>query len=338
DKVAVLGILEAVETLLADGFTPARTICLAFGHDEEIDGLAGAAAIVKHFEDAGTRFEFVLDEGMLIVEGIIPGLDPAAALIGLSEKGFANVTLTVRSTGGHSSIPPSETAVGILSNAIARLEATPMEPRLDGPTREMFRWVAPEMSFGMRLVMGNLWLTGPLVRSQLAAAPATNAAIRTTAAPTMLQGSPKANVLAGEASAVINYRILPGDTPDDVLEHVRTVIDDDRVSVELGPGTPSVPSPVSSVDSAAFDTIAASVRAVFPEVVVAPSLVIPATDARYYARVADDAYRLLPIVVTSEDLDRFHGVNERIAVDGYTRGIVFYADLMRRAAGGTHGR
>ena len=174
DKAGVLGILEAAEHLLAAGFEPRRTIHFAFGHDEELGG-NGAEAITARLKEQGAKIEFVLDEGMMIVEGIIPGLGPPAALIGLAEKGYANVTLAVESEGGHSSMPPGETAVGILSAAVARLEANPMPSRLEGPVEAMFRWVSPEMSLAPRIVLGNLWLFGPLVRAELAGSPPTNA-------------------------------------------------------------------------------------------------------------------------------------------------------------------
>ncbi len=331
DKVGVLGILEAAEYLLATGFEPERTLYFAFGHDEELDG-TGAVAIAAALKARGAQIEFVLDEGMMIVEGIIPGLEAPAALIGLAEKGFANVTLSVETQGGHSSVPPQQTAVGILAAAVARLEDNPMQARLEGPVQEMFRWLAPEMSLGPRIVIGNLWLFGPLVSAQLASVPETNATIRTTAAATMLSASDAPNVLARRASAVINYRVLPGDTLEDVLGHVRRVVDDARVRVELGPGEANGPTAVSPVDADAFDHIAASVRAAFPEAFVAPSLVIPATDARHYGALTDKVYRLLPIAVATEDVARFHGIDERITIAGYADAISFYAELIRRAA------
>jgi len=333
DKVGVLGILEAAELLLIAGFEPRRTIYFAFGHDEELDG-DGAKAIAAHLKAQNARIDFVLDEGMMIVEGIIPGLAPPAALIGLAEKGYANVTLAVETDGGHSSIPPQETAVGILSRAVARLESNPMPAHMEGPVKQMFRWLSPEMSLGPRIVLANLWLFRPLVQAELARSPPTNATIRTTAAPTMLSASKKANVLARRASAVVNYRLLPGDSLQDVLAHVRDAVNDPRVKLSFAPNEPTAATSVSPVNSEGFRNIAASVRGVFPQVVVAPSLVIPATDARHYAIVSDSVYRLLPIVVTAEDLERFHGIDERISVKGYADAISFYAEVMRREVSG----
>ncbi|MDP2602912.1 MAG: M20/M25/M40 family metallo-hydrolase, partial [Deltaproteobacteria bacterium] len=185
DKVSVLGILEAVEHLLSAAFQPQRTIYLAFGHDEEIGGHNGAARIAELLRARGVDLEYVLDEGMNIVDGIIPGIAAPAALIGIAEKGYLSLELSVETVGGHSSIPPAGTAIGIISRALHRLEAAPFPARIEGPTRQMLEFLGPEMAWPQRLALANLWIFDPLVRKQLAASPLTNAIMRTTLAPTL---------------------------------------------------------------------------------------------------------------------------------------------------------
>jgi carboxypeptidase PM20D1 len=216
DKIGVLALLEAVETLVAQGFHPRRTVYLAFGHNEETQG-SGAARIAQLLRERGVRPEFVLDEGSVIGRGLVPGLAKRVALIGIAEKGYASVELTVRNAGGHSSMPPRETAVGALARAIERLEEHQMPERLDGPTRLMLEQLGPEFPYVQRMAVANLWLFGPLVERQLAAAPSTNASIRTTTAPTIFQAGVKDNVLPASARAVVNFRILPGDSVGSVL-------------------------------------------------------------------------------------------------------------------------
>ncbi|UCE88129.1 MAG: M20 family peptidase, partial [Pseudomonadota bacterium] len=310
DKVGVTAILEAIEWLLALEFQPRRTVYLAFGHDEEVGGAQGAAQIAAHLAQQGVRLQFVLDEGMMVTEGIVPGVAEPVALIGIAEKGYADVELVATAAGGHTSIPPSQTAAGIVAGTIARLERSPMPARLADPARQLFEHAGPEMSFAFRMLFANLWLFEPLVLGQLAAQPATNAVIRTTAAPTMLRGSERPNVLPASAAAVVNYRILPGDTIDDVLEHVRRTVDDDRVTVQLYTEDSHEPSTQSSTDSSGFRAIERSIREVFAGTIVAPALVVPATDARHYAQMAADVYRFAPLRVGSEDLARFHGTDE----------------------------
>jgi carboxypeptidase PM20D1 len=331
DKASLVGILQAVEHLLAEGFAPRRSVLLAFGHDEEVGGARGAAAIARALGERGVAPLFVLDEGGAVTEGLVPRVAAPVALVGIAEKGYLSVELTVESEGGHSSVPPPETAVGILARAIDALERHPARAAIVGPARRLFDFLGPEMDFASRVAFANLWLFGPLVRSRLAAAPPTDALIRTTTAPTMLEGSIKENVLPVRARGVVNFRIRPGNSVASVLEHVRATIADGRVRVAtLGP-TLSEPSPESRVDSTGFTTVARTVRQLFPGAVVAPTLVLGATDARHYAALGADVYRFLPFTLGPDDVRRPHGVDERIGVEDYQRTVRFYEQLIRNA-------
>ena len=332
DKSTVLGLLEAVERLLADGFRPRRTVLLAFGEDEEVGGEEGAAAIAALLAARGVRPAWALDEGMAIVDGMIPGLDRPLAAVGVAEKGFVTFDLTVETEGGHSSMPPPESAIGILAAALARLEAAPMALALDGPARQGFEFLSPEMPFGGRLAFANLWLFGPLVERELAARPAGAALLRTTIAPTLLEAGVKDNVLASRARAAVNARIQPRDSIAAVARHVRRAVADPRVRLTLRPGMRSEPSPVSPASGPGFQAVGRAVREVFPEAVVAPWLVLGATDGRHYAGVAGAVYRFAPLRLRPEDLARIHGTDERIAIAAYADMIRFYVRLLSASA------
>jgi carboxypeptidase PM20D1 len=327
DKVSVLAALEAVETLLAQGFTPARTVILAFGHDEEVAG-HGADSIVQRLRARGIHPAFVLDEGGAIADGILPGVARPVALVGIAEKGYVSVALTVEGTGGHSSMPPPETAVGVLARAIVRLEDHPFPGRLAGPAAMLFDVVARTMPFVPRMIFANQWLFGPLLLRRLESAPTTNALVRTTTAPTMIEGSPKDNVLPGRARAIVNFRILPGDSVAAVIERVRRVVADPRVDVRAAAGQASDPSPVSGIATLGFRGIARAAAEVTPGVIVAPWLVVGATDARHYAAITPNAYRFLPLVLDNGDLGRVHGVDERVSVAGYAGAVRFMRRLV----------
>jgi carboxypeptidase PM20D1 len=331
DKIGVLALLESVETLIVQGFHPRRTIYLAFGCDEEMQG-NGAARIARLLRERGVRPEFVLDEGSVIGRGLVPGVSKPVALIGIAEKGYASVELTVRGVGGHSSMPPRETAVGALARAIHRLEAHQMPERLDGPTRLMLEQLGPELPYIQRTAVANLWLLGPLIERQLAAAPSTNASIRTTTAPTIFQAGVKDNVLPASARAVVNFRILPGDSIGSVLEHVRSVVNDARVHARLL-GTASNPSPVSSTTSFGYHVLELTTRQLFPNAVAAPFLVLGATDSHHYASLTPNVYRFLPVTLTSTDLARVHGTDERVSIKDYGQAIRFMIQLLRTADG-----
>lgn len=329
DKVSVMAILEAVEFLLSKRSLPGPTILLAFGHDEEIGGQAGAARVAAILKERGIHVKYALDEGSVITTGIIPGLKSPAALIGIAEKGSASIELVALSPGGHSSMPPPQTAAGIIAAALASLEAHPMPAAVDGPIAGLFDRLAPEMPFWSRLAITNQWLLGGMIVGQLEKSPTTNAALRTTTAVTIIEAGVKDNVLPARARAVVNFRIKPGDSVKDVLAHVQEVVSDRRVEIRLlYPDSAAGPSRQSSSDSLAFRTIEKTIRQVMPDAVVAPSLVVAATDTRHYEELADDVYRFQPIVLGPDDTRRIHGTDERIAVEGYKDCVRFYVQLL----------
>lgn len=337
NKSAVVGTLEAVEILLSEGFRPARTIYLAYGHDEEVGGMHGAREIAALLKSRGVELEMVVDEGGIIGDGVLPGISEPVALVGIAEKGFVSIELSTRTGGGHSSLPPPQSAVGIVSAAVARLEHTHMDARLEGPTRQLFDRTGPRFSLLQRAVFANLWLTTPLVLARLEKRPSTNAMVRTTTAPTIFQAGTKDNVLPSHARAVINFRILPGDTVATVVEHVRHVIDDDRVEIKIGGRFSAEPSAVSSTESEAFRTLERAIRTVAPDAIVAPYLVVVVTDARHYSELSRNVFRFLPLRLSARDLDRMHGTNERIGIREYEDAIRTYRQLVIDAAGAQTG-
>jgi len=331
DKTGVVGLLQAAELLLEAGFTPRRTIVLALGHDEEIGGRHGAKAIAAALQARGERFAFVLDEGGTIVSEAIPGLEREAALVGVAEKGFANVVLSLRDEGGHASMPPRTGAIGRLAAAVAAIEDEPMPARLHGATRMMLDGMAPHMTMPMRTALSNLWLLSPAIERVLASQPASNATVRTTLAPTMMHAGVAPNVLAAHGEVVVNARILPGDTIDDVLAHVREVIDDPGIEVSCRDDCWE-PSPVASVDDEGYEVVRRAIAQVFPAAIVVPYLTVGATDARHYAGVARQAYRFLPIRMRAADRTRLHGTDEQTTVEGFADAVRFYMTVMKLAA------
>jgi carboxypeptidase PM20D1 len=334
NKSAVLGTLEAVEMLLKERFRPARTVYLAYGHDEETGGVGGARQIAALLEARGIELEMVLDEGGVIGDGVLPGISGPVAFVGIAEKGFVTIELSTRAGGGHSSLPPRQSAIGILSAAVARLEQNQMHPRLEGAAREMLERIGPQSSSLQRVLFANLWLTRPFVIRRLEGSSVTNAMVRTTTAVTIFEGGTKDNVLPSYAKAVINFRILPGDRIATVVQHVRRTIDDDRVEIKTAGRFSAEPSAVASTGSNSFRILERAIRSVAPDTTVAPYLVVVATDARHYSGLSRNVFRFLPLRLTSRDLDRIHGRNERIGIRDYETTIRTYRRLIIEAAGG----
>jgi len=333
DKVTVVGVLEAVDTLLAENFQPKRTVYLAFGQDEEIGGLQGAELVGQLLKSRGVEIEFLQDEGGLITKGMVPGVSVPVAVIGTSEKGYLSLVLSVDLEGGHSSMPPKESSIGILSEAVHRVETHPMPPHVHGPVGEFLDYAAGCASFPLNAVFKNLWLFAPVVQQVLASSPDTNALLRTTAAPTIFRAGAKDNIMPSRAEAVVNFRILPGDTIAGVTEHVREVVHDPRIKLEpIGGEPPTEPSKQSSPESPNFKRLQRTLTQIYPEAVSVPFVYIAASDTKHYAPITKDVYRFLPILADPADLERIHGTNERIGVQNFAKAVQYYAQLIRNAS------
>lgn len=333
DKAGLMAILEAAELLLEEGFRPARTFYLAFGHDEEVGGFEGARRTAELLRERGVEPALVVDEGGVIAVGMLEGVDRPVALVGIGEKGYANLELAVRGEGGHSSMPPREPAVAVLGRALWDLSRNPMPPRL-GPAAPTFEHLAPEMGLLPRILFANRWLFGPLIRRQLSRDPATDALIRTTTAPTMLQGSAKENVLPVTARGLVNVRLLPGDSVAHVVAHARRAVGSDRVHVRLPPESVEVEAPpVSPAAGPTFEMMTRTLRQTYPEALVAPYLLFGATDSRWFTYLTPHIYRMRHLRIGPEDRARIHGTDERVAVEDHERGIGFWRQLILNADG-----
>ena len=334
DKGNVMAIMEAVELLAASDFKPRQTVYLVFGQDEELGGLRGAAQVAKLLKQRGVQLQFVLDEGLLITEGLLAGLSKPAALVGVAEKGYLSLQLTASATPGHSSMPPpqaGQSAIGMLSAALARLEDQQMPLSVRGLSQEMFETLAPEMSGANRVFLSNMWLFKPIIEQQLKKVASTNATLRTTTALTVFNAGNADNVLPGRANATVNFRLLPGDSSDAVVDHVTQAVGNAGVKIEKAAGF-SEASKVAHTDAAGYQLIARTVRQLNADVIVAPGLMIGATDSRHFDGVADNIYKFSPVRAKPEDLKRFHGTNERISTANYVELIQFYHQLLRNAA------
>ncbi len=332
DKISAFGILEASEQLLKENYFPERDIYFAFGHDEEISGLRGAKEIAKLFKSKNLEFEYVLDEGTLVLNDAMPGLSKPLALIGIAEKGYVTLNLNVElDEGGHSSMPGKETAIGIISKAINNLQENPFPARIDGASAELFAHVGPEMSPLFKTLFSNMWLFESVLINQLGNISTSNAMIRTTTAPTIISGGFKENVLPTTVNAKVNFRILPGETKESVVNYVKNIIDDQRVSITQIPGG-SDPSKVSSTESFGYRVLERSIKEIFPETIICPSLVVAGTDSRHYQEVSENILRFLPIQLEKSDLTRIHGYNECIPISGYKKAIRFYYQLIKNSS------
>lgn len=327
----VLGILEAVENLLQRGYEPERTIYLGFGHDEEIDGEFGAREISRMLKERGIELEFLLDEGLPVVEQLFTGLNTPIAFVAVAEKGYLSLELTCEANGGHSSVPQGMTAIAQLSNAIRKLEENPMPAKVDKLVKSSLVGMIPGLSYPFRVVFANIWLFNSMLKKVLTGRPETDATLRTTTATTIFESGLKENLIPTMARAIVNFRIHPNDTVEDVIRHVSRTVNDENIRITKLNGYIN-PSTISNPENKNYKILANSIRQVFPGVTVSPSLMIGATDARHYADLTENIYRFFPLRASQDDLDRVHGTNERIAIDNYKEIIQFYARFILNTA------
>jgi carboxypeptidase PM20D1 len=329
DKVGVLGILEATEKLLNEKFTPERTIYFAFGHDEEVMGKNGASAIASYLKQKNLSFEYILDEGLMVTDKIVPGIDEPVALIGIAEKGYLTIKLSVKLHGGHGSMPLKENCISVLSSALIKIQEHPFKPEITEPVNQFLESIGPEMPFFKKIIFANRWLFKSLIKSAYQKTESGNALLTTTISPTIFQSGSKDNVIPAEAFATLNIRSLPGHSHEEIIEELKKIFKDERIKIEVLHSLP--PSPISSTQSSGFLQIQKTIREIFPHTFVAPSLMIAGTDSKHYASLSPNIYRFLPIRLKQNELKRIHGANEKISEKDYLQAIRFYYQLIHNS-------
>lgn len=329
-KNHLICLIESVETLLEEGYQPKRTVYLCLGHNEEIVAGSnnGAHELSKVLEERGVRLDSVIDEGGAMLPAKVKGiLDANLTGIGVAEKGYADFKITVTSKGGHSSQPPKHTAIGILAKKVQNLENHQFKAKLLPFVYNLFIKIGRRTSFLGRVVFCNLWLLKPLVLKAMTMIPPAASMVRTTTGVTMASGSPASNVLPQKASVTVNFRIMPGETIEDVRKHIEKYMGGDNVEIEFIKG--KEPSLVSPTDTRAFDTLSRLAVAMDNRNIVAPYLVMGGTDAYNYENVCENIYRFAPFTVDTQLLLTTHGTNERIPVGQLTQGVEFFKRYIR---------
>lgn len=325
-KGTLAAMLQAAEEMIEQGFIPSRDIFFCFSGDEETYGPT-TGEIIRFLKENGWEPDFVLDEGGKMDTAPLPGFTGLAAMVGVAEKGMAQLRLSVTGPGGHASRPPRETQTDILVRAMERLRKNLWPMRFTPPVRECMRALSPRCVFPWRLMYKYPDLYYALLCARFEHDAGEEAALlRTTSALTQLSGSAAANVLPDVASAGYNLRLLPGDTPEGAAQRVRRIIQDSRVKVDLAAG--NEPSPVSETGGPAFDRIRRAVNAVWPEAVTAPALMVGATDAYYYSLFCPRVYRFSPLLVSAEESAAVHAANERVPVLALVQAVAFYQALL----------
>ncbi|MDE5524834.1 M20/M25/M40 family metallo-hydrolase [Elizabethkingia meningoseptica] len=328
-KGMLFALMESMTGLIKNNETPQRDIYLAFGFDEEVGGRKGAVKIAEYFKSKGLEFDAVYDEGGVVLEkGSISGINSDVALIGCAEKGFLSARIKVKGLGGHSSMPPMESAIGKAAVIMQRLEDHQMKPVITPLIQEFFDNVGGQMPFATRMALANRWLLNPLLLSQLTKNNSTNALVRTTTALTMMKGSDGTNVLSPEVEFVVNFRLLPGNTVKEVKEHIAKATEGFDVEVEEVDNTREA-SAVSSTTTKAYKVIASGIKNIYPNAIVTPYLTVGGTDAYKYQIVSKNIYRFIPFKINHAEQQSIHSTNEYISIENYMRMIRYFEFVMK---------
>lgn len=325
-KVGVSAMLQACEDILEMGFSPGRTIILAFGHDEEIGGVNGASEIVRILKDRGISLSSVLDEGGYIYS--YPWLEKDVAVIGLAEKGYLTIRLTASGVQGHASVPELHTAAGSLCGCLAALESNQMPPKLCSPVEMMLQSTSGLLSES--LVSGDYVPTPEEMTHILERWSSGNALVRTTTAITMIRGSSKENIIPAEPYALVNFRAVPGDHSRDIMNHVLAIAEPFGVDVRYD-DTNQIhePSAIASMDTEEFRAISAISREIWPDIPVVSGIFPAATDSRHYCSITDNVYRFEPVHLGTRGIGALHSAGESIEVKDYFNAVSFYAGYIR---------
>lgn len=329
NKSAIIALFEGFEALLAEGFQPTRTVYFSLGHDEEIGGGEGAANIAAHLKSQHLEFEFMFAEGGFLIQGFPLYPQGLVAQVSLAQKGYLTLILNATGEGGHSSTPTQDNALVRLSEAVAKLHHNPFPAKLVSPFSDMLEVLAPHVGGLKGFVIGNQWLTKPLLVRRLSNDPSTSYLVRTTTAVTMFHAGIKENQIPQRAEARVNFRLLPGDTQASVIAEVRTIIDDDQITITTGLNR-AAPK-LADRNGAGFAKIEKALKSVVPDVLVVPGLLPAMTDSVHYEAMVGEVYHFQPHLVVNADLRSIHGTNERVRVDSVIRSVSIAKALIKEA-------
>lgn len=326
-KCSVMAFFQAVEELLSAGYVPENDVYLSSSCTEEWSG-DGCPKLVNELKKRGVRPWLVCDEGGSVITDPMGGIKGNFAMLGVFEKGRANVRFTAKSDGGHASTPPAHSPIARLSAFVNEVETRRVFRRkLPKEVAAMFETLAPYATFPMKLIFSNLWLFRPILLQVLPAISSqAGAMIRTTAAFTMQSGSDAFNVLPQEATLGANLRFIPHQGMEESLNILKKLADKHRLTMDVVIAN-DYTKPVD-IHGEAFETVRRTVERTFPGCPSSPYVMTGATDSRFYQEICENVVRFAPVVYGPMQMKGMHGVDETIGINCLPGAVDFYKNLI----------
>ena len=312
--------------LRSEGYIPDRDMILALTDDEESGDANGVSWLVENHRDPIDAELCVNPDGG---SADIRNGKRATLAVQTSEKVYISYELEVKNKGGHSSLPVKDNAIYRLAAGLIRLALFDFPVRLNETTRAFFERAAAQESAPMRADMLSILKTpgDAAAESRISASSAYyNALMRTTCVATMLSAGHAENALPQRARAIVNCRMLPDDTPDNILATLRRVLDDPQISVT--PLNQPFLSPVSPLRKDVQDAVERLTASMWPGAVVTPIMSTGATDGKYLRRAGIPVYGISGLFGDVDDV-RAHGKDERVGVREFYEGVDFMYQLMK---------
>lgn len=322
-KGGLWGMLQAADELAREGFVPARDIYFMSTCCEETTG-AGANAISQALLERGIRFAMSLDEGGMILDEPMAGAKGRYAMVGVGEKGYADLKFTARSTGGHASTPGKNTPLVRLGKFMAAAEKKKVfEVKMSPTVRATLSSLSSSMHGPLKFILGHPKFFAPLLcRVMPSISGAAGAMLKTTLAFTMARGSEGANVLPQEAYVIGNMRYSHHQGGKNSIDAIAALAK--KFDIETEVIRPGFDSPLSSHESTAFALVQNALNAAFDGVRVAPYVMNAASDSRYMSRVCDNCLRFAPFAISASQLASVHGIDENLDISTLTGAVDFY--------------
>lgn len=328
-KSSLMSFFQAVEELLEQGFVPEQDIYLSSSCTEEFAG-DGAPKLVAELKRRGVKPYLVCDEGGAIITEPIGGIKGNFAMIGIFEKGKADVKFTAKSAGGHASAPVKNSPLARISEFVNTVEKkSPFKKQFSLQVKAMFESLAPYAGFGMKLLFGNLWLFSPLLKAVLPAVSAqAGAMLKTTIAFTMSSGADAYNVMPHEATLGANMRFVPHQGLEESIEIIKNLAAKYDLTMEYFKESASDYSKSVDTNGSAYKYVIETVEKTFPGLPASPYVMNGATDAHFYEEICDNCIRFAPVIYGPEQMKGMHGIDENIETNCLPGAVDFYKNLI----------